>query len=227
MNRRIVLLFCCVIGGLSAMAQLPVIKVISVRGRSIVSFQNQYPKLLSITLERSNDSTKNYIAIATLNSPKKGENAIADEHPLVGKNFYRLRIFFDKEMEWYSNRLGVEVNATDLQNTDTVSVTSKDGGVEPVVQIKEEVPTEFVYVPSAHVFSNTFTGHINIKLPDAKSKRYSLSFFNADKKRVLHIDRISNPDVILDKRNINYKGIMNFSLEESGVEIEKGFVNLK
>ena len=112
-------------------------------------------------------------------------------------------------------------------NADTIKAVSKDGGATAAAVMPEVVVSEFVYEPSAHVFSNTFTGHINIKLPDAKSKRYGLKFYNADKKKVLQIDRISNTDVILDKRNINYKGIISFSLEESGVEIEKGFVNLK
>ncbi len=226
MIKKVYLLLILCVLAVTAQAQLPVIKVLSVRGRAVISFQNQYPDLMSITLERSNDSTKNYIPIGTLNAPRKGENAIADENPYVGKNFYRLRIYFNKETEWYSNKLGVTISAEDMVKNDTVSLTSKDAGII-VTEPNADVVPEFQYVPSTHVFSNTYTGHINIKLPDAKSKRYSLNFFNADKKNVLHIDRISNPDVILDKRNINYKGIISFSLEESGVEVEKGFVNLK
>jgi hypothetical protein len=235
MIKSVGLLFICCISAWSAIAQLPIIKVISVKGRSIVSFQNQYPNLMSVTLERSNDSTKNFLAINTLNAPKKGENVIIDENPFVGKNYYRLHIYFNKDVEWYSNKISANVLTNDTSSTayksnDTVITSSNNGGVSTsgnIGLIKDSVATVFQYTPSTHVFNNSYTGHINIKLPDAKSKRYSLTFFNIDKKQVLHIDRISNPSVILDKRNINYKGIIKFSLQESGVEIEKGYVELK
>jgi hypothetical protein len=100
-------LFLFIIISFAANAQLPNIELVTARGRNIISWINPYADLYSITVQRSNDSTKNYATIGTIKKPKKGSNAYSDDAPMIGKNFYQLKITFNPEVEWYSKRKGI------------------------------------------------------------------------------------------------------------------------
>jgi hypothetical protein len=207
-----------------AIAQLPKIEVVNARGRNIISWSNQYPSLASIEIQRSTDSTKNYKTIGTINKPKKGSNAFSDEKPLAGKNYYQLIIKFDEEILWYSSRKGAFVDsATLVAIANTPDTFAKTINTPPVI---EQAPV-FTYIPSAHVYASTYTGHISIDVENALGKKYSLVFFGNNGKEALRIDRISQDKIVLDKHNFNGKGIFSFKLYESGSEIEKGYVEIK
>ena len=211
-------------------AQLPNINVTNVRGRNIVNWINNLDGIQSIAIQRSNDSIKNYLTIGTLGKQKKGNGVFADEHPLIGKNFYRLMILFDGDIDWYSNKTSIALDSTTLAQLNSTSTTNNkfpliiNNGSDSI-EIKPS-EKEFTFTPSVHVYTNSFTGHININVEDAIGKRYSLIFYNSDKKEVLKVDRISINESVLDKHNFNGKGTFSFSLQEAGVEIEKGFVNV-
>ncbi len=214
-------------------AQLPKLEVVTARGRNIISWVNQYPTLESIDVQRSTDSTgKKFVSIGTLKKPKKGNNAFSDDVPLKGNNTYQLLITFNEDVIWYSNKKSIYMDsilvASSMQiDTTTAKDAAKNKAIEanPTLAI-EEIKPEFTFIPSNHVFTNTYTGHINIEVENAVSKRYSLAFYGNNNKEVLKIDRINIDKLVLDKHNFNGKGTFTFKLFESGKEIEKGFVNV-
>jgi hypothetical protein len=235
MNKIIVcfaFVFCVLFQINKANAQLPKIEVVTAVGRNIVSWVNPYNDLFAIRVQRSNDSSKNYIDIGTLKKPKKGSNVFSDDVPLKGKNFYQVIVVFNPDVEWPSMRKGIYLDDASIAKSMTVdSATAGNAAKNKALEANptlalEEVKPVFTFTPSNHVYTNSYTGHINIVLENTISKRYSLQFFGTDKKEAFRLDRISHDSVVLDKHNFNGKGTFSFVLLEDGKEIEKGFVNV-
>jgi hypothetical protein len=208
-------------------AQLPDINVVNLRGRNFIAFKNQYDKLERIEVQRSNDSLKGYVTIGVLSKPKKGDGTYADEKPMIGKNHYQLRIVFNEEMDWYSKRKSILLDSSNvvtsaLTKGDEATLAAPAAGVITTAPVVEE----FNFTASAHVFTNTFTGHINIELESTIEKRYSLVFYDANNGETVRIDRINKDRVVLDKHNFNGRGVYKFILKEAGVQVETGYVRV-
>jgi hypothetical protein len=213
-------------------AQLPNIEVVTAKGKNVISWMNPYADLYSITIQRSADSSSNYITIGKLDKPKKGANSYIDLLPKNGKSFYQLIITFNPDVEWFSKRKGIFIDSISIKNSmlidDSIaSNAAKQKALEanPTLAIEDIKPT-FTFTPSTHIYTNTYTGHININLENTVNKKYSLIFFGNDSKEVFRLDRISYDVIVLDKHNFNGKGTFSFSLLESGKEVEKGYVNV-
>lgn len=93
--------------------------------------------------------------------------------------------------------------------------------IEPVV-----APPPFTFVPSTKIYTNPYTGHVNIKLEDAWNRRYSIRFYDPSKNEVLRISRVSKPSLVLDKNNFNSRGIYSFQLFDGSAVIDTGFVTI-
>ena len=93
--------------------------------------------------------------------------------------------------------------------------------IEPVV-----APAPFTFVPSTKIYTNPYTGHVNIKLEDAWNRRYSIRFYDPSKNEVLRISRVSKPSLVLDKNNFNSRGIYSFQLFDGSAVIDTGFVTI-
>jgi len=110
-------------------------------------------------------------------------------------------------------------------------MTSAEVKAEKRAELKETVtapaePVAFSFVPSAKIFTNPYTGHVNIKLADALSRRYNIRFYDPAKNEVLRISRVSKPSLILDKNNFNSRGIYSFQLFDGTTLVESGYVNI-
>lgn len=84
----------------------------------------------------------------------------------------------------------------------------------------------YSYIKSKYVFTNPFTGHVNIEIPDAPKTPYRIDFFDGADKMVLEIDKIKESAVILDKRNFQKKGIYHFELFNGKDRVEKGYITI-
>jgi|GEM_PF-321896 hypothetical protein len=99
--------------------------------------------------------------------------------------------------------------------------TGTPGASEPVKE------TGLNYTPSTYVFTNPFTGHVNIQLPlSATPRQFGIKFYDQTKRLVLDIENINESKVVLDKRNFRSKGYYSFELFESGTLKEKGFITI-
>jgi hypothetical protein len=102
-----------------------------------------------------------------------------------------------------------------LYNTkDTMMYVSVD-----TIVIKPFVPRE-IYRASKYVFTEKF-GNVMIVLPDAATKKYSVSFFEENKKPLFEIKEVRAPSLTLDKSNFVHSGWFWFELFEDGKLKEK------
>jgi len=212
-----------------AQPELPNIAVTTQGGINILSFSNPYESgIKSIAVERSSDSVLNFTNIGYVGSVKKGPASFVDAHPMVGKNWYRLQIVFSGGMEWISNLGSIEVDSAAIANrkplppSDSLQkIVNATGNTAVINEIKTvEMPK------SQYVFTNPFTGNINIEIQDALKESYQLLFYDQNDKEVLRIPRVNDKIVILDKRNFQTTGIFKFKLLKNKEEFDKGYVTI-
>lgn len=214
-----------------AQPTLPDIAVVTQGGINVLSFLNPYESgIKSIAVERSADSVVNFTTVGYVASVKKGAASFVDAHPLVGRNWYRLQIVFSSGMEWISNLNSVEVDSAAIANrkplppSDSLQKLVNTGTVVNTAVINEIKTVELP--KSQYVFTNPFTGNVNIEIQDAFKETYSLFFYDQNDKEVLHIPRINDKVVILDKRNFQTTGLFKFKLFKNKEAFDKGVINI-
>jgi hypothetical protein len=87
------------------------------------------------------------------------------------------------------------------------------------ILIKPFVPKE-VYKVSLFVFTAK-DGNVNIALPDAVKKKYSVKFFEQDNSPLFDVKDIKDPMLVVDKANFVHAGWFRFELYEDGKLKEK------
>lgn len=85
--------------------------------------------------------------------------------------------------------------------------------------IRPFVPRE-MYRVSSYVFTGKY-GNIQLSLPDAGKKHYSIKFFDDTSKLLFELSAIKAPSLILDKSNFLHAGWFKFELYEDGQLKEK------
>ncbi len=131
----------------------------------------------------------------------------------------------------------IEETKSDINTTNTTNNTTEANNTEtppqpiPPPKITLDIPEEesedgLAYIKSQYVFTNPFTGHVTLDLPDYRSHHYSVFFFNQDEKRILEINRVTEEMIIIDKRNFQKKGIFKFELRQDRKVLETGFITI-
>ncbi|MEZ5016723.1 MAG: hypothetical protein R2800_06705 [Flavipsychrobacter sp.] len=247
---------CCLATSAYAQPVLPDIIGASDKGINILSWTCQYDGIKSIAVQRSSDSVYSYATIGYVKNKKKGPQAYIDGHPEIGTNWYRLYIVFASDLTWYSNRIKIEIDSATLLSKsvippndslqqyatnikmETSTISNPDENApenereQLIANLSIEIPepdeiNQFTYIKSQYVFTNPFTGHVNIELPQEEGVLlYSLKFFNIDDVEVLDIPRFSEKQVIIDKRNFRNKGVYKFILIKNREVIEEGHITI-
>jgi hypothetical protein len=105
------------------------------------------------------------------------------------------------------------------QTKDTLYFVNADTlQIKPYIEVYKE-PKE-VYKISTYVFA-TKDGNISIALPDCKTKKYFVAFFDSDSTQVMEVKDIKDPILIIDKTNFGHAGWFRFELYEDGKLKEK------
>ncbi len=211
-----------------AQPDLPGIAVATQGGFNVLSWNNTYESgLKSIAVQRSADSNYNFVTIGYVTSLKKGVQSYVDANPLLGKNWYRLILLFSSDMEWKSNLAKITVDSSSIANrkpllpSDSLQKIISQSGATAVNNL-----STVSYPKSQYVFTNPFTGNINIEIQDALKENYSLIFYDQQDKVILQIPRINDKVVILDKRNFQNTGLFKFKLFKNKAEFDKGYVTV-
>lgn len=248
--------FILVVTKLHAQPLLPEIVGASDKGINVLSWISQYDGIKSIAVQRSSDSVYNFATIGYVKNLKKGSQAFIDGHPVPGNNWYRLYIAFNSDLTWYSNRFKIHVDSATILakgvlppndslqklasriKVDTSSARQPAQPGKPVDTLQQLVnkirlsipdPGDvdvFSYIKSQYVFTNPFTGHVTMEVPDVKKYHYSIRFYNMNNKKVLEIPRILESPVIIDKRNFQKKGVFKFDLMKGEEKMESGYVTI-
>jgi len=105
------------------------------------------------------------------------------------------------------------------QTKDTLYFVNADTlQIKPFIEVYKE-PKE-VYKISPYVFAAK-DGNISIALPDCKTKKYFVAFFEPDNTPVMEVKDIRDPILIIDKTNFGHAGWFRFELYEDGKLKEK------
>lgn len=217
-----------------AQPALPDVMATTQTGVNVLSWTNQYDGLKSIAVQRSSDSVYNFSTIGYVKNLKKGQQAFIDGHPNPGTNWYRLYIVFSSDLTWFSNRTKLFVDSAQLMKQAVLppndslqkmvsTLTLSSGTVPDVTEINA-----YTYIRSQYVFTNPFTGHVNVELPDSTDKKsvFSLVFFDSKNRQVLEVPKVSERNVIIDKRNFQRKGIYKFEMRRNKDVLEIGHVTI-
>ena len=216
-----------------AQPPLPDLQAVSSMGVNVISWLSTFDGIKSIAVQRSNDSVYNYSTIGYVKDLKKGVQAFIDGHPNPGVNWYRLYIVFSSDLTWFSNRAKLVVDSADIMSKRVLPPNdSLQKMVTTMVLGEPGDPGElnaYTYIRSQYVFTNPFTGHVNVELPDTADRKnvYSLTFFDQKDNQVLEVPKVAEQSIIIDKRNFQRKGIYKFELRKDNVTlIEKGYITI-
>jgi hypothetical protein len=154
-------------------------------------------------LQKNNDSL-------VINAPDK-INAVPD----ITLN----KIIFIKKQDSVIGQLfekGVRKFRDSILTKTKDTLVFKDGDT---ILIRPFVPKE-VYKISQYVFTSK-EANVNIAVPDADKKKYSVKFLEADGSALFEIKEIKQPLLIVDKTNFVHSGWFRFELYEDGKLKEK------
>lgn len=133
-------------------------------------------------------------------------------------------------LQQYATTIKMETSVISNTNPDTDAPVDETKQIIANLSIDIPEPDEinqFTYIKSQYVFTNPFTGHVNIELPEEDGVQvYSLKFFNTDEIEVLDIPRFSEKKVIIDKRNFRNKGVYKFKLIVNRETLEEGHITI-
>lgn len=216
-----------------AQPTLPEIGAVTKDGINVLSWLNPYTSgVKSITIQRSSDSTYNYSTIGFIKNTATDAQTFVDAHPLLGTNWYRVVVIFNSETDWKSNLVKLVVDSAAIANRKPLP---PNDSIQAIVSKmpKAEVNTETItnlnsvsYQKSKYIFTNPFTGNINIELQDALTASYSVRFYDQQGKEVLEIPRVNDTVVILDRRNFQSPGLFKFKLFKGKEEFDTGYITI-
>lgn len=266
--KAIFLLQLCTVFNISksiAQASLPDISCVTQNGINIITWQCPYDGVKSISVERSNDSIFNFTTIGFVKNTSKGVQFFIDGHPLLGTNWYRIKLIFGSDVSWTSNRVKVFIDSSQILQqhvmpsndslqkivkglitttfniNDTTALSeklkgykisnssnlTKGGSNNLTISIPDiSQVNSYTYIRSRYIFSNPFTGHVNIEIANAKANNYSVLFFNSKNEKLFEIPKINDDKIIVDKRNFQQAGVFKFELYKNKTKFETGFITI-
>ncbi len=190
-------------------------------GKIQLEWLSGFTNVKQIGIQRSLDSVLNFNTIAYASYPTQTRNVFLDNKPLPGTNYYRLFILFNTGRYMYSKVVlaipdstisaSTKLQAEDITNGPP---TGKDA------KSSEKAPEKIVWHPSNTIYT-TVDGNVNINLPEAPKKNYSVKFYEATGVFLFEIDKVKEPFLILEKAIFLHSGWFNFELFEDGKLKEK------
>ncbi len=211
-----------------AQPTLPEVGAATQKGINILSWTNPYANgIKSISVMRSADSALNFTTIGLVSNLSKPVQNFVDAHPMPGNNYYQLKLTFTSDVDWKSNVIMLHVDSAAIANqaglppNDTLQKIIGQMGTTNIESL-----STVTYPRSRYVFTNPFSGNINIVVPEPFKDTYYVLFFDQSDKQVLKIPRVNDTTVVLDKRNFQKSGVFKFTLFKNNQEFEKGFVTI-
>ncbi len=203
------ILFFSVAATAQAQDTLPDFSVKNVgNNRIIIGWINQFPNIRQISIQRSFDSLTNYKTILSVADPKAVQNGFADTKAPNDHMYYRL--FYAMEGgAFYFTAIKKPFIDTSFKGSIVNNTTLNNSA---------EVPRSFV--PSFYVYTDK-TGYLQINLPNADQKQYSVKFFSEDGDFLFELKGLKDRLLTLDKANFLHAGWYNFELYDGEKQLEK------
>ena len=200
-------------------------------GLNKIVWYNNVDTINNIEILCADTKTKFYIPLFQKNDLALGKFEFLDTAKREGIVHYRINISFSNAATKYTHVVNLEMTKELIDQSQKNKVINGDvllsiNGNKVIDYSNPENFTDFYYEPSAKIFTNPYSGHINILLDDAQKKRYSITFYDPQKKAVLEVPKIKHTYIVLDAKNFNGKGIYSFKLFDNNIEVEKGYITI-
>jgi hypothetical protein len=200
-------------GVMAQQKPFPVIAVKNINNKIIISWTHQFSSpIVTLNIQRSFDSLRNYKTIGSVLSPQNKENGFADQNPPYLKMYYRVFVSFEGGTYMFSS-IARPIRDS-IINTDKFPwLTGKDTSLL-------DPPGKPMYnYPSSNIFTakdNT----VILKLANAATKKYSVKFFDDNETFLFELKKIKEDYLIIEKVNFKRTGWFRFELYENGELME-------
>ncbi len=195
---------------------IPTIYVKNVNNKILISWVHNFNvPIVTLNIQRSTDSLKNYKTIGSVLSPQSKENGFADLTSTYNNLYYRVFVAFNNGTYLFSNVVRPSIDSV------------------PKVDIKEKYPwltgkdTSIIQPPGKPVFnypsSNVFTAKDNtviLHLNNADTKKYTIKFYDNKEVFLFELKKIIEDYLIIEKVNFKHTGWFRFELYENGELLE-------
>jgi hypothetical protein len=200
---------------------LPDFSAVIKTGKIELNWISGFSQVKEVGVQRSLDSVLNFNTIGYASTASQTRNGYLDNKPLPGSNYYRLFILLNNGRFFYSKTVLAVTDSTFRADHKLEFADIRDAakGLRGKEQENKE-PERVSWHPSNYIYT-TADGNINIKLPDAVQKHYSVKFYEANGTFLFDIEKIGQPSLILEKAIFLHAGWFNFELFEDGKLKEK------
>lgn len=226
----LILFFCS--AALLAFAQkdtLPNFTAKKKEGVITISWINSFKNPSQINIQRSKDSNRNFITIHSLPNPTARNYSYVDKTAKNDSGYYRIFILFEgtnyvftKSKRAFEDSVKITGKQTtdktdlDLNGTGPAGLKNKDnkndGKIPPP---SNPQPVKKVWEPSVYIFTGD-DGNVEIDLPGAAEKKYSITFFREEGRPIFVIQQVKEAKLTLDKATFLKSGWYYFELKEDG-----------
>ena len=199
-----------------AQDSLPKITVRNFDSKNIISWKNGYQqKVTTINIQRSKDSSKNFVTIGGVLNPLNKENGFVDNKTSSDSFYYRVFVVFEGGGYFFTrSRKPIKDTIHNLLTTQDFTLYT----TPPSELTKPPVPTGFV--ASKFVYTGK-DNNVIINLPDAATRKLSLQFFDENDNPVFTLDKITEPYLIIEKVNFIHAGWFHYKLYDNNILLEK------
>jgi hypothetical protein len=193
---------------------LPKITVTELGKKVLVSWNNPFTNVTNISVQRSQDSLKNFTTIGSLLDVSPGINGFTDTKEFIPSNqYYRLFISF-----YGGSYIFTQSHRPGKDTISELTTIEKQKSEKKPAEIPKYAPN--IFVPSSHVYTGK-DNNVIISLPDAVRKRYSIKFYRADGSFLFEVSKIDENFLTLDKANFLHAGLFIFELYDNHIIIER------
>ncbi|WP_123848435.1 hypothetical protein [Chitinophaga lutea] len=194
---------------------LPNFQALIKPGKIQLDWISGFPNTAQIGIQRSLDSVLNFTTIGYASYPTESRNAYLDNKPLPGKSYYRLFILFKDNRFMYSKTVLAVPDST-ISGTTILGAGDITNATPGATGTQSAVP----WKPSPYIYT-TADGNVNIRLPQAPQKKYSIKFFEPTGTFLFEVEQVTEPFLILEKATFMHAGWFNFEIYEDGKLFEK------
>jgi hypothetical protein len=216
------------------------------KGKIRVSWANPFGEgCIQISIQRSFDSTKNFRTILSPISPGLPQNGFIDNDYAALYSYYRIFYVLNGGAYYFTkSRKANNANSSGVQNIDSNQIITvyfhdtvyaqlpyadfKAFSDSIITQTRDSLFTisnneailkPFIskagWVASMFIYTDRM-GNLNINIPDAKQKNYSIIFYGIDDKEVFTIKHLEYTELVLDKASFMHSGWFKFEIFENG-----------
>jgi hypothetical protein len=220
---------------------LPKFSVKKKEGVISISWINAFKNASQINVQRSKDSNRNFVTIHSTPNPNAKTYTYKDLTAKNDSGYYRVFILFegsnyiftkpqravivpDEIIKKENKPVGAKqtadsVNAVELGTTDPANL--KNGKQkESKIPGPPPLPVKKAWEPSVYIFTGD-DGNVVIKLPDAGTKKYSITFSREEGRPIFVLPEVKETFLTLDKASFLKSGWYYFELRENGTVKER------